>query len=171
MHTPLGDAPLEEEAITPVKLLVCVDRSPVSHIALRFACSKARKAIRRGGVVDILYVLPPSELSGIAVMGNQLRKEQREEAEALLAEMAEEARHWAGIIPSLMLREGQVGEEIIKAALEDEGVNMLVLGANPESAGRGKLLSWLAGQLGHKLKIPLLIVPGTMTDDEIWELS
>ena len=67
----------------------------------------------------------------------------------------------------LLLREGAIGEEILAGVAEDPEINMLVLGMAHHTTARGKLAAWLAGQLGNKLFVPLLMVPGNLTDQQL----
>jgi nucleotide-binding universal stress UspA family protein len=148
--------------------LVCVDGSESSRVALHFAC---KKAIKRGGAVEILHVMPTADMQNLFGVIDKMREEQRQEAEILLKSLSESAFQYAGVTPTTQVREGRLGEEIINAALENHNVNMVVLGASPESAGRGKLVNWLAGSIGSRLLVPLMLVPGNLTDLQIDELS
>lgn len=119
----------------------------------------------------MLHVLePPADFQGLAAVAEKMREERREEAEELMQALAEEAGK-AGITPSILLREGSIGEVIVEAAQEDFDVNMLVVGAAQSGSGHGKLIAWLAGQLGDKLLVPLMLVPGNLTEQQIEELS
>lgn len=154
--------------IKPVKFLVCIDGSQESRVALRFACIKAKK---RGGLVDVLHVTEPAEVQPLFSIADKVREERREEAEELLKQICNDAYESTGITVSLILREGKIGDAIIAAIQEDTDVNMLVLGVAASHAGHGKLMSWLAGQMGEKMLIPLMLVPGNLTDQQIEELS
>jgi nucleotide-binding universal stress UspA family protein len=155
------------ETVKAAKFLVCVDQRPESKVALRLACMKAAA---RGGAVDILHVVPPADFQTLGSVAERMREERRGEAEQVLKTLADEAAAAHGITPSLMLREGAAGEGILAAALEDADVNMLVIGIAQQSSGRGTLAAWLAGQLGVKLFIPLLMVPGNLTDQQLLSL-
>ncbi len=150
------------------KYLVCVDKSESARVALHFACKKALKA---GGSVEILNVIPPADVQSLFGIADKMREEQRQEAEILVKSISESAFQYAGMTPSVQIREGRLGEEILNAALEDSNVNVLVLGASPESSGRGKLIAWLAGKLADRLLVPMMLVPGNLTDLQIEELS
>jgi nucleotide-binding universal stress UspA family protein len=89
------------------------------------------------------------------------------EGNQLLSTLAEEAFATYGIRPDTVLREGSAGDEIIAATFEDSDVNMIALGVAQQTAGRGKLTAWLASQLGSKLYVPLLMVPGNLTDQQL----
>ncbi|MBV8939023.1 MAG: universal stress protein, partial [Alphaproteobacteria bacterium] len=141
----------------PPKYLVCVDERPESRVALRLACAKA---VVRGGRVEILHVLLPADFQSLNAVADLMREEQRADAEALLQRLSAEAYETYGIMPSVSLRDGQIGEAIVTAATEDYDASMLVLGVAEQGSGRGGLVSWLANQLGARLVIPLLLVPG-----------
>ena len=150
------------------KFLVCVSGSDESKVALRFACVKAKK---RGGMVDILHVIPPADFSSLFGLADKMREERRQEAENLMQRLANEAYNLTALTPSILLREGDLGEEILAAANEDYDATMLVLGVTPQSHNRGKLIAWLSQQLGDRLLIPMLLVPGNLTEQQMEELS
>ncbi len=146
------------------KFLVCVDGREESRKALTLACLQAK---RRNGVVDILHVMPPADFQTLGAIADRMRAERREEAEMLLKILAEEVNKTTGITPSFVLREGEIAEEIVAAVTEDPEV---IAVAQP-SATRGKLIAWLASQLGNKLLVPLMLVPGNLTDQQLEEIS
>ena len=159
---------IEPRKINPAKYLVCVDTGKESRVALRFACIKAQK---RGGHVHVLHVMQPADVKTLFSVADKMREERLKEADKLLAILREEALSIAGIAIQTSIREGQAGDEIINTLMEDFDVNMLVLGVSQQGSKRGKLTSWLASQLGDKLLIPLMLVPGNLTDQQIEELS
>lgn len=168
MHGNVDDLVVNERPYRPSKYLVCVDDSDVSRLALRYAAMKARK---RALMIDLLHVVPPAEVQSIGDLKEKVEAEMREKAEKLLQELGEEVQKLTGTTPSLLIREGKVGDEIIAQAMEEYDVNMLVLGAAPEGAGRGKLIPWLASKLGDSLLVPLMLVPGNLTDQQMDDLS
>ncbi len=153
--------------IKPPKYLVCVDAGEESRVALRLACMKATV---RNGMVDILHVIPPADFQTLGAVADRIREEREQEGQALLKRLADEAGAGYGITPGMVLRQGSTGEEIIAATLEDHDVIMLMVGVAQQPGSRGKLTSWLAGQLGHKLFTPILLVPGNLTDQQLTSL-
>lgn len=151
-----------------VKFLVCVDNSPHSRVAVRFACLRA---LRTGARVVLLHVVEPADFQHWMAVGDLMSKENREEAEMVLQEIAAEVNEWAGIMPELVVREGRIGEEILAHLAEDQDVNFIMVGARPPTEGRGKLVRWLAGQLAGELHIPLTIIPGNLDDEDIRRLA
>jgi nucleotide-binding universal stress UspA family protein len=151
-----------------VKFLVCVGHDPHSRVAVHFACLRAKNS---GGRVALLHVLPPPEFQHWIAVGEIMREETREDAEALLRTVAGEVQERLGFMPEINVREGAIGEEILNQVDEDGNIDILVVGAVPGSEGHGKLISWLAGQLAGQLNIPLVIVPGNLTDEQLRNLT
>jgi nucleotide-binding universal stress UspA family protein len=155
-------------AIKATKYLVCVDAREESKIALRLACMKANA---RGSEICMLHVIQPADFQTLGAIADRMREERKQEGQELLNTLAEEAYGTYGIRPGGLLREGSIGDEIIAAANDDTDVNMIALGiAQQGNSGRGKLAAWLAGQLGSKLFVPLLMVPGNLTDQQLQTL-
>ena len=159
---------IETTPHTQSKYLVCVDASDVSRKALRFACIKARK---RGILLDILHVITPSDIQALQGVADVMRQEAREAAEALLQSMADEASTITGIVPTLLIREGNPGEQILAQTLEDYYTNMVVLGVSPGSNSGMRVINWLTSQSGKKLSIPMMLVPGNLSDEQMEELA
>lgn len=148
----------------PGKFLVCVAENEASSVALRIAC---KKALSRGDGVDILTVVQPMDFQPLFGIGERISDEKREQAEKLLQELASIAHEECGLTPTLHLREGKLGEQIIAAVMEDSDVNMLVIGLMPHSPTGSKLVTWLTERLGDDILVPLLIVPGNLTDQQL----
>jgi nucleotide-binding universal stress UspA family protein len=96
-----------------------------------------------------------------------MREEREKEGQDLLNSMAQEAETLYGIRPKLLLCEGSAGDKIVEMAMDDTSIIMLVLGVAHQHSARGKLAAWLGGQLGGKLLIPMLMVPGNLTDQQL----
>lgn len=168
LHSLTPMATPREEAAERFKFLVCVDGSPQSRAALRFAAQRARNT---GGLLALLHVCEPVDCQGWMRVADTMEAEQREEAECLLQDMAGEVWALTGLMPELNFRRGSIGTEILDAIREDGDIHALVVGAAPASARRGRLISWLAGELAGSLDIPLVIVPGNLTDRQIDRLA
>ncbi|MFQ5958588.1 MAG: universal stress protein, partial [Alphaproteobacteria bacterium] len=139
-----------------------------SRVAVRFACLRAKNT---KGYVVLLNVIEPAEFQHWMAVEDVMQTERRDEVEHLLQDLAAEVNEWAGVMPVLNVREGRIGEEILAAIEEDPSISFLVVGATPPSAKRGKLISWLAGQLSGRLSIPLVIVPGNLSDEQLANLT
>jgi hypothetical protein len=144
--------------------LVVVDDSPERAVALRYAGLRARKS---GGRVALLRVLEPVGLVEWAGVGQMMAEERRQEAEATLSGLAAEVQEITGGIPILIIREGEAREELIKLLEEDPRISILVLAAAPGGGGPGPLISALTGRHAHRLRVPMTIVPGEMSEAEL----
>lgn len=148
--------------------LVVVDESPEMPNALRYAC---RRAKRTGGRVAMLYVTPPPETQQWGAVADLMREEARQHAEAIIAGHSETAVALTGQPPSIYIREGISRDELVKLLSEDRSISVLVLGSASGSEGPGPLITALTGKFGSQLKIPLTIVPGSLTTGEIDAIS
>ncbi len=147
--------------------LVVVDDSPELKVALRFA---ARRARTTGGRVAMLYVTEPAEAEWLGV-GEIMREERRAEAEHRLQELSAMVQELSGDMPILYVREGNVREELLRLIDEEPSISILVLGADTGPGGPGPLVTALTGKFSGKLHIPLTIVPGSLTDEEVDALT
>ena len=158
----------EEEVEKDRVFLVVVDDSEEMRVALHFAC---RRAMHTGGRVALLYVQEPADFQHWAAVGDLMREEARDEAEGLMQKLSAEVQQWAGSFPVLYLREGDRREELEKLLEEEPSVSVLVLGANTGAKGPGPLVSYLAGKGASRLHVPITIVPGSLSDEEIIALT
>lgn len=148
--------------------LVVVDETEEMKVALRFACRRARST---GGRVALLYVIEPADFQHWQAVGDLMREEARSEGEQLLQKLAAQVNELVGSIPILHVREGKVRDELFKLLDEEPSISILVLGANPGARGPGPLVSALTGKMIGKLRVPVTIVPGNLTDEEIDGIS
>ncbi len=144
--------------------LVVVDQSEEMRVALHFA---ARRAMRTGGRVALLFVQEPAEFQHWMAVGDLIREEAREEAEALMQRLSAEVKEWSGTYPVVHMREGDVREELLKLLDEEPSISILVLAASTESGAPGPLISYIVGKGSASLRVPVTIVPGSLSDEEI----
>src|SRR5712671_1507889 len=90
------------------KFLAVVDRTPECRLALRFA---ARRAQHTGGIVTLLYVVPPADFQQWAGVERRMREEAHEEAERHLHGAAKLVNDIVGSMPELVIREGRAVDE------------------------------------------------------------
>lgn len=148
--------------------LVVVDDSEEMRVALHFAC---RRAMRTGGRVALLYVQEPADFQHWVAVGDRMREEAREEAEGLMQKLSAEVQQWAGGFPVLYLREGGRREELEKLLKEEPSISVLVLGASTGAKGPGPLVSYLFGKGASHLRVPVTIVPGSLSDEDVIALT
>ncbi len=113
--------------------LVVIDETPEAEIALRFA---ARRAVKTGGNVEILALIPAPEFVQWGGVMAAIEEEARERAEALVARAAGTLLTESGIRPTITVREGD-GPKVIREMIQaNPAIAALVLGA-AASGGAG----------------------------------
>jgi len=147
--------------------LVVIDDSPEAEIALRFA---ARRAVKTGGGVEILTILPPQEFIAFGGVQATIEAEARQRAEALVAAAAGTLIEESGLRPSLTIKEGDGPKVIRDAIAASREIAALVLGA-AASGAPGALVTHFTGADAGALSVPVMIVPGSLTREEIDRLS
>jgi hypothetical protein len=156
------------EAGRKPKCLVIVDDTAEWDRAVYYA---SRWAIRGGGGVVMLRIIEIEDQNqqwlGVADI---MRAEAHENANAALDRAAGRANGIAAITPERAIREGNSIEQILEVIDEDADIAMLVLAANPGAEGPGPLVTAIANSMGS-FPIPVMIVPGELSDAEVDALS
>src|SRR5215212_3756020 len=123
------------------KFMVVVDETPECDRAAYFA---GRRAARTGASLLMLAaVSPPDNFEWVGV----------------------------GETPEKVIRIGTKAEEIVKMIEADEDISFLVLAAGTGTEGPGPLVSTIAGKAAATFPIPVVIVPGGLSDEEIDALA
>ncbi|NWG46345.1 MAG: universal stress protein [Alphaproteobacteria bacterium] len=161
----MTDAPA---APLPKKILVIADRSPECRLAARFA---ALRAAHTGGRLSLLYVTEPADFQHWMSVEEIMREEARAEAESVLHSIASEINKATGQIAEYVVREGRKREEVVRHIESDPEIRLLVLGAGTGKEGPGPLVSAMAGEVAASFPVPVTIVPGNMTPEEIDTLA
>ncbi len=147
--------------------LVVVDDSPEAEIALRFA---ARRAVKTGGGVEILALIPTPEFVQWGGVQATIEEEARLHAEAVVSGAAGTLLSESGVTPSIVVRQGD-GPKIVREMIAaNPAIAALVLGA-AASGPPGPLVTHFAGADAGALSVPIMIVPGSLDPDAIDRLS
>ncbi len=150
------------------KYLVVVDDSPECDRAIYYA---ARRVSRIGVGMIMLRVIDIEDRNqqwlGVADI---MRAEAYEEANEALDRAAGRANGIVGITPDRVIREGSWIEQLLKLIDEDEDIAILILAAGTAKEGPGPLVSAIARTAGE-FPIPVAIVPGHLSDEELDALS
>jgi len=148
------------------RALLCVaDDTDELSVALQFA---ARRAKRTGAHIGLLYVIEQSmDFQHWSSIGDLMRAEAQTEAERVLLRAAERVMRWNEEPPVLFIREGDRRDEVVKQIQEDPSIGFLILGAATGRDGPGPLVTALTGKWVGQLHIPLVIVPGNVSEYEI----
>ena len=144
------------------KFLVVIDETEECDRALTFAAFRVK---RTGGTVVLVTVIPKPEFIGMGVE-DVLRAEAVEEAERNLDERLARIKEIGDVRAETVIREGNGAEQIEQLIDKDHGIAILVLAASKSTEGPGPLVTHFAAR-ANALPIPLTIVPGRMSDEEI----
>ena len=145
------------------KFMVVLDNSTECLNAMRFAAMRAGKT---GARVEILAVIPPEEFNHWIGVGAIMREEARDRISAHFEIFAKWMREKHNVEPELVIREGEVVNEILAQINDDAEVDILVLGAGTDRKGPGPLVSQLSKSSGT-LDVPIVIVPGNLSKEQI----
>jgi nucleotide-binding universal stress UspA family protein len=156
------------ETVAPRVFLVVVDESAEMPVALYYA---SRRAQRTGGRVALLRVIPREESHGLASVEALMREEAQQEAEQLLQRLAKTVVDQIGALPILYIKEGSPRDELMELVTHDPSISILVLAAGTGPEGPGPLISFLATKGLSKLRIPVTIVPGNLTHEQMDAIS
>jgi nucleotide-binding universal stress UspA family protein len=148
--------------------LVVVDESDELRNALRYAC---RRAQRTNGHVALLHVVEPVEFQHWLGVGRVLEEDARAQAELRMQTLATEVFAQTGTMPVIHIREGKRAEQLVALLQEDPSISLLVLATASGGSNPGPLVTFLLGHLGKRVKVPVTLVPGELTDAEIDLLS
>lgn len=158
-----GDGPADVSRSERI-FLVVVDKTDEMETALYFAC---KRAYRTGGRVAMLYVIEPPEFQHWLGVERVMEDEAREEAEQTLHAMAERVHSIVGKMPVLHVRQGPRREELMALINEDPAISVLVLGTAAGHEDPGPLVNYLIGQMSGKMRLPVILVPGLLSREEI----
>lgn len=163
-ESPRAPAP----ATAPRVFLVVVDETEEMRNALRYAC---RRAQHTNGHVALLKVTEPAEFQHWLGVGRVMEEEARAEAEQRIQTLAAEVFAQTGRMPILHIREGNRADELVKLLQEDPTISLLVLATASGAANPGPLVTFLLSNLGRRVRIPVTLVPGELSVEEIEALS
>ncbi|HPF46571.1 MAG: universal stress protein [Alphaproteobacteria bacterium] len=145
------------------KFLIIADDTPEFKKVLRLASKRAEKV---GGSILMLYIIPPADFQHWTSVRHLMEEEAMEEAKELVDCHLREIKRISGLDAEAIIRKGKPEDVICEVIAEDREIHLLVLGADVEG-DPGPLIRSFREVLLNMLHMPVLVVPGNMTDDEI----
>ena len=147
--------------------LVVVDDSEEARVALRFA---ARRAAKTGGRIEVLGIVEPQDFVQFGGVQAAIEEEQRLRIEGVVSSAIGEILDESGVEAAVIMQHG----EAVKAVRDYVGgrpeVAALVLGAAP-SGNPGPLVANFCGSDAGKLPCPVMLIPGSLSDERLEQLS
>jgi len=147
--------------------LVVVDDSAESRVALRFA---ARRAAKTGGNIEVLGIVEPQDFVQFGGVQAAMEEEQRLRIEGVVSASIGEILDESGLEANIILRSGEAVRTVRDYLEGRDEVAALVLGAAP-SGSPGPLVANFTGNDAGLLPCPVMIIPGSLTDERLEQLS
>ena len=147
--------------------LVVVDDSAESRVALRFA---ARRAAKTGGKIEVLGIAEPQDFVQFGGVQNAIEEEQRLRIEGVVSGAVGEILDESGMQANIIIRQGEVVKTVREYLEGRDEVAALVLGAAP-SGNPGPLVANFTGNDAGLLPCPVMIIPGSLNDERLEQLS
>jgi nucleotide-binding universal stress UspA family protein len=147
--------------------LVVIDDSAEARVALRFA---ARRAAKTQGAVEVLAIVEPQDFVQWGGVQAAIEEEQKLRIEASVASSVGEIVDAAGIRPQIVIRAGEPIKVVRELIGERHEIAALVLGA-AASGAPGPLVANFTGHDAGKLPCPVMIIPGSLSEERLEQLS
>ena len=145
------------------KFLIIADETPEFLKVLRLASKRAEKV---GGSILMLRIIPPADFQHWTSVKDLMEEEAMQEAQEMVDGYAREIKRISGLDAEIVIRKGKPEEVICNIIEEDQDIHLLVLGADVDG-DPGPLIRSFREVLLNVLHMPVLVVPGNMTDEEL----
>lgn len=147
--------------------LVVIDETDEARLALRFA---SRRAAKTGGSVHILALVEQADFVAWGGVQATMEAEALMRAEELVTSAAGAIFEELGTRPAITVRAGE-GVDVVKAMLDEHPeIAALVLGAAAIGTP-GPLVAHFAGYNAGSLQCPVMVIPGSLDEATIDNLS
>jgi len=147
--------------------LVVVDDSAESRVALRFA---ARRAVKTGGKIEVLGIVEAQDFVQFGGVQSAIEEEQRLRIEGVVSSAVGEILDQSGMEANVIIRQGEAVKAVRDYVSGRDDVAALVLGAAP-SGNPGPLVANFTGNDAGLFPCPVMIIPGSLSDDRLEVLS
>ena len=148
--------------------LVVLDDSDEVLNALRYASQ--RSSINNGRVA-LLYTFETLEFSHWKAVEDIAEVESREKAEEKIVEYENFVMSFTEKKPKKFIMKGDRVECIIKFLEANKFISNFVLAASEKASPADSLISSFTGKNRSKIKVPITILPSSLSEEEIDKLS
>ena len=147
--------------------LVVVDDSEESRVALRFA---ARRAAKTNGRMEVLGIVEPQDFVQFGGVQAAIEEEQRLRIEGVVSSAIGEILDESGVEANIIIQQGEAVKAVRDYVGDRPDVAALVLGAAP-AGNPGPLVSNFCGNDAGRLPCPVMLIPGSLSDERLEQLS
>jgi hypothetical protein len=134
---------------------------------LRFA---ARRAAKTGGRIEVLGIVEPQDFVQFGGVQAAIEEDQNLRIQGVISAAIGEMLDEASIEANVIIRQGEVVKTVRDYLVDRDDVAALVLGAAP-SGNPGPLVANFAGTDAGLLPCPVMIIPGSLADERLEQLS
>jgi nucleotide-binding universal stress UspA family protein len=147
--------------------LVVIDDSAEARVALRFA---ARRAAKTNGRIEVLGIVEPQDFVQFGGVQAAIEEEQRLRIEGVVSSAVGEILDESGVEAKIIVQQGEPVRSVREYIGTREEVAALVLGAAP-SGSPGPLVVNFCGNDAGRLPCPVMLIPGSLSDERLEQLS
>src|SRR3954453_15178159 len=147
--------------------LVVIDDSEEARVALRFA---ARRAAKTNGRIEVLGIVEPQDFVQFGGVQAAIEEEQRLRIEGVVSSAVGEILDESGVEANIVVQQGEPVKAVRDFVGAREDVHALVLGA-AASGNPGPLGANFTNGDAGKLPCPVMIIPGSLSDERLEQLS
>lgn len=144
--------------------LVVADDSKELHQALYYA---ARRAATAGGEIALFRCIEPIEGQLWGGVTEIMEAENEQASKVLLQELSDYCEKLGTLKPKTFVRKGTVSQELFKLINTVSAIRVLVLGVSTESGNPGPLINYIINNGSNECRVPITIVPGNLSDEQI----
>ena len=143
--------------------LVVADETSEMHQAIYYA---SRRAATANGEVAIFRCIEPPEGQLWGGVTKIMEAEAEKLSKELLINLSNYCIELGTPKPKTYLKKGNTSNELIKLINSESLITVLVLGASTETGNPGPLINFVINA-SNECRVPITIVPGNLTDQQI----
>src|SRR5258708_38084398 len=144
-----------------------VDESAESRVELQFA---GRRGAKTNGNIEVLAVVEPQDFVQFGGVQAAVEEEQRLRIEGVVSAAIGEILDESGVEANVIIQQGEAVKAVRDYVGERPEVAALVLGTAP-SGNPGVLVANFCGNDAGKLPCPVMLIPGSLSDERLEQLS
>ena len=144
--------------------LVVADNSKELHQALYYA---ARRAATAGGEIALFRCIEPIEGQLWGGVTEIMEAETEQASKTLLKNLSDYCEKLGAPKPRTFVKKGIIHEELFNLINTEQSIRVLVLGVSTEHGNPGPLINYIINKGSNQCRVPITIVPGNLSDEQI----
>ncbi len=117
--------------------------------------------------MSLLYIVEQAVNAQWSRIENLIEQEATSEAKKLCRVWAQKIKSRFDIESEIIIKIGDRCEELLKLVEEDKNIRFLVLASSANNEEPGPLIKALTGKKIKYLSIPMVVIPGSLSEKEI----